>query len=158
MTVTQRLFLYCLLAVLICILAGLADVHAQVCVPGQPCWRPAPPMTPIPQPASPQVIRGPAGPPGETPEIDYPRLCRMVIEAMAKDERFRGPTGPAGTPGRPGQDGKPGRDGQNATQLELDTLAGRLLEIILPKLAAELEYQVTFDRTSTGAENHGSRP
>lgn len=48
------------------------------------------------------------------PSIDTDKLASAILEAMAKDERFKGPTGApgaTGAKGEPGRDGKPGERG-----------------------------------------------
>lgn len=71
-------------------------------------------------PAKPETT--PSAPPSSTPTVDVDKLAGALLEAMAKDERFRGPAGadgkdgkpgergPAGAPGAPGLAGKDGKD------------------------------------------------
>jgi hypothetical protein len=45
------------------------------------------------------------------PVIDTDKLASAILEAMAKDDRFKGPAGAPGVPGAKGVDGKPGERG-----------------------------------------------
>jgi hypothetical protein len=63
------------------------------------------------QPTTPTTEPKPSPPPSSPPAVDTEKLADALIEAMAKDPRFKGPAGSPGAPGAKGSDGKDGERG-----------------------------------------------
>lgn len=61
---------------------------------------------------TPEATTGNGGQSPAQPSIDTEKLASAILEAMAKDARFKGPAGPAGAPGEKGIDGKDGKEGR----------------------------------------------
>jgi hypothetical protein len=81
-----------------------ADCESGECNDGQDT---AQPTTPAPESKPPPSTQ----PAPTSPAIDTDKLASAILEAMAKDERFKGPAGAPGVPGAKGVDGKPGERG-----------------------------------------------
>ena len=67
-------------------------------------------LTPTTEPSKPDP--SPTAPSVTTPSVDVDKIASAILEAMTKDERFRGPPGAPGAPGAKGADGKDGKPGE----------------------------------------------
>jgi len=89
---------------------------------------PTTPIRPRQTPHSSAPAQRATQPESPSPVVDYDRLAGILLDRIAKDDRFRGPRGEHGPPGKDGRPGRDGKDGRTPTRAELLALVGQALE------------------------------